>query len=645
MRFSLVVCTCGRSNELVELFDSLVRQKRADFEVIVVDQNTDDRLVEIVAQSAHRFPLKHIRMTGTGASRARNVGLDHVTGELIGFPDDDCRYLDGYLEAIDQVFAQDPSIGCISGHPTAIADKELGSDWQTSQMDLNSVTVLNRCQEFTLFVRRRNLRDLRYNERLGVGAQTLWGADEAPDLLIRLVQSGTRLVYFSHLFVYHPDKIATITRATLQRARAYARGRGCLFRLHRFPRKMVFNSLFRPTMGCGLYLLKCQPMRSAYYFNIVLGTTRGLLMSRAELADVRDVPPTQTASIEPVPLRPLSQQPLVSVLIANYNYARFLPAALDSLLTQTYKNWHAIVCDDGSTDHSVHLIEQYANKDTRIQLIRKANGGQNSAFNACSRATRGEIVCLLDADDVFEPRKIQQVVETFRANPQAGICNHFSQVIDTNGRPQQVTMHRFLDSGWQANAALKRGACVYVPTTSCMSMRRDIADIMFPIPQRQDRDLDGYVAMASQFLTTICVIHDKLSSYRIHANNMGGLTEPTPQRLQYELHLIELRTSHVKEFVKQRFGEEFAEQIVLEDNPQYIQAALKLLAIERTDRRLPRARALIRRHPSAKWRAIWRVIFAAPESLSRLAVPLMHRSHRVKVVVHRLMGHAKIATT
>jgi glycosyltransferase involved in cell wall biosynthesis len=644
MRFSLVVCTRDRRNELVDLLDSLVRQNRTDFEVILVDQNTDNRLVEILARFAGRFPLKHIRMTGTGASRARNAGLDHVTGQLIGFPDDDCRYLDGYLEAVDQIFTEDPSIGCISGHPTAASDEELGRDWQMRQMDLDWASVLNRCQEFTIFVQKRYLRDLRYNERLGVGAQTLWGAEEGPDFLIRLIQTGARLVYFPRLFVYHPNKVAIINRSTLQRAASYARGRGCLFRLHRFPRRIILISLIRPAIGCSLYLLKFQPMRSAYYFAVVRGTLRGLLMSKAELADVRDALWTQISSIEARPMRPLPPQPLVSVLIANYNYARFLPAALDALLAQTYAKWHAIVCDDGSTDHSVQVIQQYADRDPRIQLLRQSNGGQNSAFNACYQGARGEIVCFLDADDAFEVCKIQRVVETFLANPEAGICNHFSKVINAHGCPQPVTMHRLLDSGWLADKALRRGACVYVPTTSCMSIRRDISDALFPIPPYQQRDLDGYVAMASQFLAPICVLDEQLSSYRVHAGNMGGLTEPTLQRLRYELQLIELRTSNVKHFVKQRYGEQFAERIVLEDNPQYIQAALKLLAIGRAESRLQRALALIRRHPNVKWRVTWHLIFAAPETWSRLALPWIHRSYRVKAFVHRLMGRGRLAT-
>jgi hypothetical protein len=115
--------------------------------------------------------------------------------------------------------------------------------------------------------------------------------------------------------------------------------------------------------------------------------------------------------------------------------------------------------------------------------------------------------------------------------------------------------------------------------------------------------------------------------------------------LRYELHLIELRTATLKQFISDRLGEELAGRIALEDNPQYLQAALKLLAIESADRRLPRALALIRRHPNPKWRAIWRAIFAAPGPLSRLAVPLMHRSYRVKAVIHRLMGRANAVAT
>lgn len=284
-RFSLVLCTRGRQAEVGALLESLLRQAREDFELIVVDQNRDDRLVETLAQYSHRFPLRHIRSEESGAARARNVGLAYAKGELIGFPDDDCIYLDGYLDAVDRVFARNAGLGGLTGHPTTgrhpLDESSLGGG-----QDLGVFTVHNRCQEFTIFVRRDWLGSLRFNEHMGVGAPTPWGADEGPELLIRLMQTGCKMQYFPSLFVYHPDKVRTISRTALTRAASYARGRGCLLRLHRFPKTIVLNSLFRPAAGCSLYLLTLRPLRSAYYFSVFAGTLRGLLMSRSELASV-----------------------------------------------------------------------------------------------------------------------------------------------------------------------------------------------------------------------------------------------------------------------------------------------------------------------------------------------------------------------
>jgi glycosyltransferase involved in cell wall biosynthesis len=643
MLFSLVTCTRGRTNEVAELFDSLLRQNRNDFELILVDQNSDDRLVGIVDQFSECFPLKHIRIRSTGASRARNVGIGYASGLLIGFPDDDCQYLDGYLEVIKNIFTNDMSIGCICSNPTTEYNKQLDSDCSNMQQVLDKVSLLNRCQEFTVFVRRDLLGDHLYNEQLGVGAGSPWGAEEGPDLLIRLVEANVKLVFFPKVFVFHPNKIDVISGATLKRAASYARGRGCLLRLHRFPFKIISNSLFRPAAGCLIHILKMQPKRSLYYFVIFFGTLRGLLLSKSELDAVCKAPNALELQVQPLPMPLLTQNPLVTVLIANYNYEDFIPAALGSLIAQTYSNWQAIVCDDGSTDQSVAIIRRFSMQDPRIKLVTKSNGGQNSAFNRCYREARGEIICLLDADDVFDSKKIERVVDHFQMNSEAGVCNHFSHVIDKAGTRKPIIMHRFLDSGWQANEALKRGGCIYVPTTSCMSIRKEIADKIFPIPSIQDRDLDGYVAMVSQFLTPICVIHEQLSSYRIHAKNMGGLTEPTPQRLRYELHLIKLRTRNVKEFVRQHFGEIFARQIAVEKNPQYIQAALKLHAIERTGVLLPQTVSLIRQHPNSKWRLFWHVIFAAPVWLTRLAIPFMHRSFRIKSFFRRLISGEQVA--
>ena len=100
----------------------------------------------------------------------------------------------------------------------------------------------------------------------------------------------------------------------------------------------------------------------------------------------------QTEKLQPIELPRLPDNPLVSVLIANYNYARYIGEALESVLCQTYPHLEAIVCDDGSTDNSCEVIEAYVQKDPRLKLIRKENGGQSSALNVAYRESNGKIV-------------------------------------------------------------------------------------------------------------------------------------------------------------------------------------------------------------------------------------------------------------
>src|SRR6202167_4054060 len=92
--------------------------------------------------------------------------------------------------------------------------------------------------------------------------------------------------------------------------------------------------------------------------------------------------------------------PLVSIIIDNFNYARFIRAAIDSALAQSYAQVEVIVVDDGSTDNSRDVISSYGN---RVSAVFKPNGGHASAFNAGFRASRGSIVMFLDAYQALLP--------------------------------------------------------------------------------------------------------------------------------------------------------------------------------------------------------------------------------------------------
>src|SRR6266436_6656458 len=137
----------------------------------------------------------------------------------------------------------------------------------------------------------------------------------------------------------------------------------------------------------------------------------------------------QLNPLKPAALDPLPEQPLVSILISNYNYGAYLGEAIESALQQTYDKLEIVICDDGSTDGSPRILERYRSLDRRIRVVYQANGGQSLALNAAFHKSTGDIICLLDADDVFMPDKVRRVVEAFGAAPESGLAAYADTLI------------------------------------------------------------------------------------------------------------------------------------------------------------------------------------------------------------------------
>jgi glycosyltransferase involved in cell wall biosynthesis len=94
-----------------------------------------------------------------------------------------------------------------------------------------------------------------------------------------------------------------------------------------------------------------------------------------------------------------STKPLVSVIIPALNAAKYIRQALDSVLSQTYKRIEAIVVDDGSSDATSTIIEEFVKRDSRVQLVWQSNAGVGAARNTAIGKARGKYIAPLDADD------------------------------------------------------------------------------------------------------------------------------------------------------------------------------------------------------------------------------------------------------
>lgn len=124
--------------------------------------------------------------------------------------------------------------------------------------------------------------------------------------------------------------------------------------------------------------------------------------------------------------------PLVSVVIATYNMAKYLGEAVESVLSQTYTNVEIIIVDDGSTDDTSALVTRWAN-DRRVRCIRQRNLGQSRAKNQGISLAAGEYVAFLDADDRWTPRKLEQQIVLFNEHPDVAVVYSDKQLIDEYG--------------------------------------------------------------------------------------------------------------------------------------------------------------------------------------------------------------------
>ena len=112
---------------------------------------------------------------------------------------------------------------------------------------------------------------------------------------------------------------------------------------------------------------------------------------------------------------------LISVIIPCFNYGKLLAESLDSLLAQTYSNWECLIIDDGSTDNSRAVAEEYQARDARFRYTYQPNAGMSAARNAGLQVARGEYIQLLDADDLLVAGKFQRQVHFLDAHPDVDI--------------------------------------------------------------------------------------------------------------------------------------------------------------------------------------------------------------------------------
>ena len=229
----------------------------------------------------------------------------------------------------------------------------------------------------------------------------------------------------------------------------------------------------------------------------------------------------------------------VDVVITNHNYARFLPEAIESACSQTHPGVHVVVVDDGSTDGSRELLEEFSD---RVEVVLKEQGGQASALNAGLVRCRGEALLVLDADDRLRPLAAERVAAALAANPRLAKVQFPMAIVDGDGQPTGEVKpggHLRAPTGDQRRAELLFPFDLPWLPGGGTGFRTEAVRRILPIPAADypRSGADWYLVHLTALLGEAALLEEVCAEYRVHGANA------------YQLDRDEIDLDHVRESI------------------------------------------------------------------------------------------------
>jgi glycosyltransferase involved in cell wall biosynthesis len=234
-----------------------------------------------------------------------------------------------------------------------------------------------------------------------------------------------------------------------------------------------------------------------------------------------------------------------SIIITCYNYARYVAGAIESALAQTHPDVEVVVVNDGSTDGSLEVIRRY---EPRVQVIDQPNRGHIAAYNRGFEASHGDVIVLLDADDVLEPDALESVARVFR--PNVAKVQWDLRIIDGAGRDLGRKFCHFDESYdvERVRESFSRSGTYRWPVSVGNAYARSFAEQLFPLSA--DHGPDGALNTVAPLYGDVVTIPRPLASYRIHGQNIwsnrSSDLERLPQRIAQRAAELELLRRHAR---------------------------------------------------------------------------------------------------
>lgn len=215
----------------------------------------------------------------------------------------------------------------------------------------------------------------------------------------------------------------------------------------------------------------------------------------------------------------LNNTPLVSIIVPVYNAGKYIAETLDSVLAQTYSNWELIIVNDGSTDNTLQLIENYSGKDKRISFITKPNTGVSDTRNTGITKAKGEFIAFLDADDVWLLNNLEKKIDYLKNHHDIDFV--FSNMLQADQHLQDQTLApKGKDGNIFEDLLLWNGEVIPGPSSNLLVRKKCLdAGIRFDKRLTTIADQNFTVQLAAKFKGKL--LDEALWIYRIIPGSMS----------------------------------------------------------------------------------------------------------------------------
>jgi len=531
-KISVVICTRNRSVALNECLSSLTNIKDENFEIIVVDNASDDEATKNVTQ---KFPgVKYVFEERKGLDIARNTGALQASNNIIAYTDDDVKIPLNWIANLRSCFA-DPLTMAVTGIVLPyklqtlsqyIFEKEWGFNkgYVPTVFDHayflkhkeEGVPVWNIGAGANMAFRRDafNLAGL-FDERLDVGAAGCSGDSE---MWYRILAEGWNCVYFPHLYAFHEHRKA-LTDLKKQ--------------LFNYMKGHVAALLVQhEKYGDEGNLKRVKKTLPLYFYRRFKYETGKLIRGRSSaITEIKGCIAGRTfynrhkSETQPMHLNfpgrlynevVINNTTLVSVVITCYNQGHYLEEAIESVLHQSYKYVEVIVVDDGSADNTKQVCDQYKHK---ICYVHVARVGLSAARNIGIQFAKGSFVVFLDADDFLYAGAVELNLYFFSLNKKLAFVSGVYDKIDNEGNYIEAIVAAPKER--ENYLALLQGN--YIAMEATVMYRRELFFYFHfdtGLASCEDYDLNLKISRNLPVLH-----HDrKIAVYRMHSANMSKNT-------------------------------------------------------------------------------------------------------------------------